>query len=378
LLVQIALSKFASEINMNKKVQTIKTKRPIVAVDLFCGIGALTCGLRSAGLEVSAGFDIEKSCSFGYEKNNETPFYERDVSTLTGAEILTHFPKNSIKILVGCAPCQPFSAHANKNKGNPEDDKRWSLLDAFGKLVREVRPEIVSMENVPNIQHHDIFNRFIGTLKEEGYHIFYKPVYCPDFGIPQTRTRLIVLASKFGKPSLIDPTHKNRHRTVKESIGGLEVLEAGQTSLVDPLHKSPSMNFNMLARIRQSKPGGTWLDWDESLRLACHRSESGQSYKSVYGRMIWDAPSPTITTQFYNYGTGRFGHPEQDRAISLREGAILQTFPVDYQFVKSGDEIHFTKIGRFIGNAVPVKLGEVIGKSILEHLKTHLPNNFNG
>ncbi len=349
-----------------------KRKLPqIVAVDLFCGIGALTCGLRQAGIHVAAGYDIEKSCAYGYESNNHTPFFEKDVSDLTGEDILTHYPKNCIKILVGCAPCQPFSTHANKNKKNPEDDDRWSLLDAFGKLVQEVQPEIVSMENVPNIQHHDIFRRFVATLIRENYQIFYHPVYCPDYGIPQTRKRLILIASKFGKPTLIEPTHRGKYRTVKEFIGGLEKINAGETSRRDPLHKSPSMNSDMLARIRQSKPGGTWLDWDEDLRVACHKSETGHSYKSVYGRMVWDEPSPTITTQFYNYGTGRFGHPEQDRAISLREGALLQTFPHDYQFVASGEEVHFAKIGRFIGNAVPVKLGEVVGKSIIEHLQRH-------
>ena len=236
------------------------------------------------------------------------------------------------------------------------------------------------MENVPNIRNHLVFQNFYKTLHDEGYLInnVQRPVFSPDYGIPQTRKRLILLASKFGRPYLIEPTHTpGNFMTVKSAIGSLTKIKAGEVASNDPYHKSPSMSPDMLTRIRQSKPGGNWLDWDEDLRLACHKAETGQTYKSVYGRMTWDQPSPTITTQFYNFGTGRFGHPEQDRAISLREGALLQTFPHDYQFVKPGEDITFTKIGRFIGNAVPVKLGEVIGVSIIEHLNRYTNNILN-
>lgn len=349
--------------------------RPIVAVDLFCGIGALTYGLQKAGIPVMAGYDIDKECAFGYESNNRSSFFAKDVANLTREEILTHYPENSIKILVGCAPCQPFSTHANKSKVKEEDDKRWNLLDSFARLVQETQPEIVSMENVPNLQHNQVFRNFYKVLHEEGYHIYYHTVFCPDYGVPQTRKRLILLASKFGKPSLIERTHTNEaYTTVHQTIGRLEKINAGQASKKDLLHKSFSMNEAMLARIRQSKPGGTWLDWEENLRLPCHKSQSGKSYKSVYGRMEWKLPSPTITTQFYNYGTGRFGHPEQNRALSLREGALLQTFPPDYQFVEPGAEVSFSKVGRFIGNAVPVRLGEVVGLSIIQHLERHFSN----
>ncbi|MEK7357168.1 MAG: DNA cytosine methyltransferase, partial [Bdellovibrionota bacterium] len=124
-------------------------------------------------------------------------------------------------------------------------------------------------------------------------------------------------------------------------------------------------------RIQHSKPGGSWRDWPDELIAKCHRKKKGRTYPSVYGRMKWDAPSPTITTQFYGFGNGRFGHPEQNRAISLREGSILQTFPRDYVFVKPGDEYRFKVIGRLIGNAVPVRLGEVIGNTIKLHLSQH-------
>jgi DNA (cytosine-5)-methyltransferase 1 len=123
-----------------------------------------------------------------------------------------------------------------------------------------------------------------------------------------------------------------------------------------------------MKRMRASKPNGTWHDWDEDLKLACHKKDSGDTYKAVYGRMSWDEPSSTITTQFYNYGTGRFGHPEQDRALTIREAAILQTFPTDYKFYQNENAVFIKKLGIHIGNAVPVDLGFVIGKSIQLHI----------
>ena len=122
-----------------------------------------------------------------------------------------------------------------------------------------------------------------------------------------------------------------------------------------------------MRRIKSSKPGGTWRNWPKDLLVNCHRKKTGATYSSVYGRMEWGKPSPTITTQFHRYGTGRFGHPEQHRAISLREGAILQTFPRGYRFIK-GKNFSSTVVARHIGNAVPPRLAEFIGKSIKNHI----------
>lgn len=347
-------------------------RQPLCAVDLFCGIGALTCGLQKAGIQVKAGYDIDETCRHGYEHNNSVKFHRRSVADLSGDELSAQYPAGSLKVLVGCAPCQPFSAHTNKSREKQVEDNRWRLLDSFGRLVEEVKPDFVSMENVTNLQNQDVFRSFVSTLEKSKYYVHYQVVFCPDYGIPQKRRRLILMASKFAKPRLIDPTHtKETHKTTRDEIGRLPKIGAGEVSPDDPLHRSPSMNAVMLARIKQSKPNGTWLDWDEALRTPCHQAESGKSYKSVYGRMAWNEPSPTITTQFYNFGTGRFGHPEQDRAISLREGALLQTFPHDYQFVPPHEPVQFARIGRYIGNAVPVRLGEVIGLSIVEHFKRH-------
>jgi DNA (cytosine-5)-methyltransferase 1 len=178
------------------------------------------------------------------------------------------------------------------------------------------------------------------------------------------------LASKIGEIKLIAPTHKpENYKTVKMAIGNLEPIEAGTSSKKDRLHKSASLSKINLERIKKSIPGGSWRDWNEDLRANCHKKETGNTYGSVYARMKWDKPAPTITTQFFNFGTGRFGHPEQDRALSIREGAILQTFPRKYKFIPTNSPVTFNKLGKHIGNAVPVRLGEIIGESIIRHLE---------
>jgi len=241
----------------------------------------------------------------------------------------------------------------------------------FSRLIKEVKPELVTMENVPDVTKHKVYHDFVSELEELGYTVWAEKVFCPDYGMPQMRKRHVLLASKFGGISILPPTHTpEKYKTVFDVIGKkqLPILKAGEQDLKDPMHKSAALSELNLRRIQNSKPGGSWKDWPLSLRAECHKKESGKTYGGVYARMSWDKPSPTITTQCYGYGNGRFGHPDQDRAISLREAAILQTFPKSYQFVKKGEGIQMTKIGRMIGNAVPVTLGKVIGKSLYNYI----------
>jgi DNA (cytosine-5)-methyltransferase 1 len=156
---------------------------------------------------------------------------------------------------------------------------------------------------------------------------------------------------------------------LKDAIGSLPPVESGEVCKSDPLHRTTKLSELNLQRIKASVPNGTWQDWDESLQLTCHKKGTGKSYQSVYGRMAWNEPSSTITTQFYNFGTGRFGHPTQNRALTIREAAILQTFPKDYKFYENDNEVFIKRLGVHIGNAVPVDLGYVIGKSIVAHLE---------
>ena len=346
---------------MNKKPKKIEV------VDLFSGVGGLTYGLRKSGLSVLAGLDNDESCAYAYEKNNGAKFISADISTFDFNELNKIYSKGSVRVLVGCAPCQPFSSHAFKLRKDTKD-RRWNLLDHFIRGIKIVKPDIVSMENVRGVTKTDVFKNFVNELEKLGYKVDWKVVYAPNYGIPQNRSRLILLASRLGEISIPkDTPTKDNYVTVGDIIRELPRIDAGQISKKDHLHQAKKLESINKKRILQSKPGGTWRDWDKSLLPNCYKKDSGQTYTSVYGRMTWDDVSPTITTQFTSYGSGRFGHPEQNRALSIREGALLQTFPIDYDF---GD-FPAIKISRHIGNAVPPQLGVVIGKSIKKHLKEY-------
>lgn len=336
----------------------------IRAIDLFCGVGGLTHGFSRAGINVTAGVDIDPSCKFPIESNNSTAFIERDIRDFSSSEASDLVAGGDVSVLAGCAPCQPFSTYSRSGRSGkrPED---WRLAGEFGRLVADVQPDLVAMENVPQLADHMIFRDFLDMLA--GYSITWRIIDTARVGVPQTRKRLVLLASKLGSARLDVEDDPLATATVRSTIGTLPPLNAGGTSESDPLHTASRLSPLNFRRIQQSKPGGTWRDWDEELQADCHRKVSGATYPSVYGRMEWDKPAPTITTQSFGYGNGRFGHPEQDRAISLREAAMLQTFPEDYGFVPSGEVARFNVLGRLIGNAVPVKLAEAMGSALHSH-----------
>lgn len=358
------------------KEKNVRKHRPrFEVVDLFCGIGGLSYGLKNAGFHILAGYDLDWTCQYAYETNTCGKFNYRDVNTITGDEInkLYSNRKNTIRILAGCAPCQPFSSYAFKNK--EKDPNKYDLLYQFGRLVEEVKPDIVTMENVTqilNFKAKPVLQDFIDKLKSLGYSVDARPVYCPDYGIPQTRKRLVLLASRLGEIKLIPPTHDKEHYiTLRDAIGDLPPIMAGQTDSYDPLHRAKSLTPINMQRIKSTPYGGSWKDWPDSLKLRCHQTKGGASFGSVYGRMVWEKPASTITTQCTGLGNGRFGHPDQDRAISAREAALIQTFPKEYKFFEDERNVSIVKASRYIGNAVPPKLGEIIGMSIIEHIKYH-------
>ncbi|MDZ4847056.1 MAG: DNA (cytosine-5-)-methyltransferase [Chitinophagales bacterium] len=353
---------------MDRKVQS-----KAAVVDLFCGIGGLSFGFKTEGFKVVAGFDIDETCKYAFEVNNNSIFFPKDVSLVSKEEIGRLYDNAQVKILIGCAPCQPFSSYTFKNKEKKKN--KWGLLYEFSRLIKETKPDIVSMENVAqllNFKKAPVLEDFLNELKSQDYYVDCQVVHCPDYGIPQNRKRVVLLASKLGEIKLIPKTHTpDKYRTVKDIIGKLPKITDGETHKNDPLHFSRKLSPLNKRRIRQTPYGGSWKDWPEELILECHKKDSGKSYPSVYGRMKWEVPSPTITTHCVGYGNGRFGHPEQDRAISLREAALLQTFPYEYKFFKDKKSFSSVMIARQLGNAVPVLLGEVIAKSIKEHLKKH-------
>lgn len=347
------------------------TDDTIEAIDLFCGAGGLTHGLVRAGVDVKLGIDVDPACEYPYTQNNDADFLLESVENVGGDDLNGRYSDGAVRLLAGCAPCQTFSTY---NRKACPTDRRWWLLLEFGRLIDETEPDLVTMENVPGLEKQKVFSQFVTHLKEKGYFVHHEIVDCALYGLPQRRRRLVLLASRFGEPKLLSPEEFGAEsKDVRDVIGDLPPLKHGESDPNDPLHKCSALSDLNMRRMKASRPGGTWRDWIEQgmedLVAECHRKSSGKTYPGVYARMKWDEPAPTMTTQFYGFGNGRFGHPEQDRAISLREGAIFQGFPEDYEFVRPGEPVEMKKVGRMIGNAVPVTLGEAIGRSLVEHVR---------
>ena len=244
----------------------------ICAVDLFCGIGGLTYGLQKAGINVKAGVDNDSSCRGAYLRNNhKADFISEDIREITRDRIDRYYHNADIKVLAGCAPCQPFSSHANKKKthNNENENENFSLLLELSRLVVECQPDILSVENVPGLMKTDIYYSFLKTLEKEGFKFSDRIVFCPEYGIPQTRKRLVLLASKLGDINLVPPPHKDKesYPTVAQAIKGV-------CSNKDPYHVTMNLTKRNIERIKQSKPGGDWRDWDKELVSPCHQKNN--------------------------------------------------------------------------------------------------------
>jgi len=352
----------------------------ITAVDLFCGVGGLTHGLERAGIPVVAGVDADPKCEYPYEQNTDAEFVRSDIRPLAQnpERIKRMYPWNAeVTVLGACAPCQPYSPLGGSAGSRSDDHEKWGLLEDVRKIVKYVEPDIVVTENVLQIRHDETYDKFVEMLEANGYAVNSdenKNVYGPAYGIPQRRKRWVLVASKSGRIELPEPsyTDEDDYPTVEDTIDYLPPIEAGETHPDYELHRARSLSETNLERIRHMEPGGDWRLWEEKglehLLADCHKRDSGRSYKAPYSRMVPDQPAPTITTQFYNYGSGRFGHydTDQDRALSILEGALLQTFPEDFDFYDEWEDVGVKNLGRLIGNAVPPRLAQVVGEAILE------------
>lgn len=345
----------------------------IRVVDLYCGIGGLSHGLELEGLNVVAGVDNDKTCQYGFESNNSAAFINKDIAMFTAKELHELFDGAAVRVLVGCAPCQPYSSLNRRRLSKKEARRRWYPMYRFMTLIRRVMPDVVSMENVPDlsdVEKYPVFGEFVSTLKKLGYEVTFKKVDVSKYGVPQKRQRLVLLASRLGPIALIAETHSGKKvRTVRDAIGKLPKIADGSVHPSDPLHRSSKLSETNKKRIIATpKDGGSATSWPAALIPKCYRKPSGRSYMvTVYGRMRWNDPAPTMTTQFMTLGTGRFGHPTQNRAISLREAALFQSFPKSYKFAPD-NQVTTKHTARHIGNAVPVLLGRAIGKSIKNHV----------
>jgi DNA (cytosine-5)-methyltransferase 1 len=336
--------------------------KSIKAIDFFSGAGGMTKGLQLSGIKVFAGIDFELSCKNSYEKNNNALFINKSIIDITASEIKTLFKKNTTKddytMIAGCAPCQPYSMMNTRKK---QDDDRKTLLDEFRRIIKGVQPHFVLMENVSRLnEENPYFSKFINMLEKNGYKYEYKVLNAKDFEVAQSRKRLFLIATRLKKISLTFKNIKTKALiNLKDVIYNLESISHTQPSKNDNLHISKTLNEINLKRIKATPlNGGLRSAWSEDLRLPCHRKK--ESFLDNYGRLDWNKLSSTITTKFNQYYSGRFGHPEQDRALSLREGALIQTFPEDYQFYGSDNQI-----ARQIGNAVPVNLSKAVGETFI-------------
>lgn len=334
----------------------------IKAMDFFCGAGGLTQGLKQSGIDVFAGVDFEASCKTTYEFNNNAKFINKSIVDIKAQEIKNLFKQNSTKddytMIAGCAPCQPYSMINTRKKVN---DDRKTLLDEFRRIIKGVNPHFVLMENVSRLnEENPYFAKFIHMLEKAGYKYEYKVLNAKDFSVAQSRKRLFLIASRLKKVNLsFDNIQSKTPITLKDVIYDLEAISHDKPSRNDILHKSKPLNEINLRRIQATpKNGGLRANWSDDLKLNCHKNKS--VFLDNYGRLAWDRLSSTITTKFNQYYSGRFGHPEQDRALSLKEGALIQTFPSDYNFF--GTE---TQIARQIGNAVPVNLSKAVGETFI-------------
>lgn len=334
-------------------------------VDFFCGCGGTSAGLRKAGMKVLAGIDIDPQALDTYQTNfPEASTIELSVTELKATHLkeIAKIPDNTPLVFAVCAPCQPFSS---QNRLKTITDTRISLLDEFHRFVRRYKPDYIVLENVPGIQKVEKgpFTLFLEVLDKLNYKYTYGVLNAVDYGVPQSRRRLVLIASKHGAIELPKPTHgKNLlpHRTVRDTIKKYHILRAGQTSNSISNHRCADLVDLNIERLKHTPEGGDRRHWPERLILKCHKTHSG--HNDVYGRLEWDKPSVTLTTKCTSISNGRFGHPSQTRALSLREAAALQSFDDDFIFKGT-----LQQATRQVGNAVPVDFSMALGKQIIKH-----------
>lgn len=341
--------------------------RKLKAVDFFCGAGGMSCGLSQAGIKVLAGIDIDTACKETYLQNHtNSKFINKNIKELSVKELQSELRltiKDDHMVFIGCSPCQYWTQlHTTKNKSSESKN----LLVDFLRFIEFFLPGFIIVENVPGVlkkSKESKLDEFKKSLQNSGYTIVDKIINTNEYGVPQKRNRYLLLASRVAKDIKLPEKTDGKLPTVKDFIGianGFPEIPHGNKDLSENLHSTMKMSEINLLRIKQvSKNGGTRDSWESTIPAY----EGKDIFPDTYGRMSWDKPAPTITTKFISISNGRFGHPEEDRAISLREGAALQTFPKTYKFIGNG----IGSIARQIGNAVPPKFAKSIGLCLVEN-----------
>jgi DNA (cytosine-5)-methyltransferase 1 len=329
------------------KCKTKIKKSDFLAIDLFSGCGGLSLGLKQAGFKVIAAVDNDALAVETYKANLKgTTVWEVDIRKLsvTTVKKRLQIKRGQIDLLAGCPPCQGFSSVRTLNGALEIDDPRNDLLFEFQRFVEKLCPRVVMLENVPGLAADKRFVAFLKRMKALGYRGEHRILNAADYGVPQRRRRLIYLAGRGTKIDFALPSHQRR--TVRDAISALP--NAGKSD--DPIHDMPENRSPRIMKMIKKIPknGGSRCDLPEDMQLACHRRCDG--FKDVYGRMAWEDVAPTITTGCFNPSKGRFLHPEENRAITMREATLLQGFPSRYKFPSACNK---ALVARMIGNALP-------------------------
>lgn len=331
------------------------------AIDLFSGCGGLSEGLRQAGFNVIAAVEVNKIAAMTYRMNHsETVLFEEDIRKFNINKVTELLNGSHFHLLAGCPPCQGFSVLRKLNRKSSVRDKRNGLIAEYYRFVEKLKPMTIMMENVPGIIEYTLFKDIVNKLKMLGYHIVYKVINVSEYGVPQRRKRLVLLGSKIGKIEIA--TGKNTIVTVRDTFSKIN------KTINDELHKIYPQHSEHVKKLISLIPknGGSRKDLPEQFKLECHK-KNNIGFNDIYGRLGWDAVSATITGGCLNPSKGRFLHPEEDRCISAREAALLQTFPIDYKFPI---EIPRNDLALMIGNALPPEFSRIQAENIFRHIET--------
>ena len=335
------------------------------AIDLFSGCGGLSEGMVQAGFNSKVAIELDKYAVLAYRMNHpKGTVIEQDIRNVSTGEIIKELNGEPLHLLAGCPPCQGFSSVRRLNRRQNVRDERNDLILEYLRLVKELRPLTIMMENVPGLINYDLFKDVVKELDKLGYHPKVEIVNIKDYGVPQNRKRLIMVGSLLGEIDIAEGTREKV--TVKDAIGKLEPIQETK----DPLHKITANHTpEVMERIRLTpKDGGSWKDLPEQYTLECHKKEN-VGFNDIYGRLRWNDYSATITGGCLNPSKGRFLHPEEDRVITAREAALLQSFPRRYKFPVN---IPKASLALLIGNALPPRFSYIQSMNIKGHLDKYL------
>ncbi|NGP89189.1 DNA cytosine methyltransferase [Fodinibius halophilus] len=335
-----------------------------ISADLFSGCGGLSAGMSEAGFDVKVAIENNEYAIKTFKKNHgDCEVISEDIRKISPEEVQEYLGDNILHLLAGCPPCQGFSSIRKLNKKRSRKDPRNALVDEYLRFVEGIKPLTIMMENVPGLESYYKFDDLIRGLKKLDYKLDYRVVNVKNYGVPQSRRRLVLVGSLLGDIEVAEET--GEAKTVRETFDEIESFE----ETTDPLHKITVNHTKRIQKLISEVPhnGGSLSDVDPEY-LSCHQKEN-VGFNDVYGRLRWDDYSTTITGGCLNPSKGRFLHPEEDRVITPREASLLQTFPKDYKF---STDMPKNALASMIGNALPPKFSYIQSNNIKEHLNQQL------